>query len=132
MAGGATPAPPRLRAPSLEPLFIATLALFGFRLGARSIGDNSMTTAPELAVRQQIGWNCTGNVSLTLNGRHWVTCAAKNKRRTAHAGKVRQKVEGAAITASAVEPGSHLMVEHKALCYRRIERSALIERQGDF
>jgi len=32
----------RLRAPGLEPLFVATLALFGFRLGARPIGDNSM------------------------------------------------------------------------------------------
>jgi hypothetical protein len=31
-----------LRAPGLEPLFIAALALFGFRLGARPIGDNSM------------------------------------------------------------------------------------------
>ncbi|MBV8386727.1 MAG: hypothetical protein JO155_08060, partial [Acidimicrobiia bacterium] len=30
------------RAPGLEPLFIAAYALFGFRLGARSIGDNSM------------------------------------------------------------------------------------------
>jgi len=32
----------KLRAPGLEPLFIAALALFGFRLGARPIGDNSM------------------------------------------------------------------------------------------
>ncbi|MBV8162369.1 MAG: hypothetical protein JO265_15730 [Acidimicrobiia bacterium] len=32
----------RPRAPGLEPLFVAALALFGFRLGARSIGDNSM------------------------------------------------------------------------------------------
>jgi hypothetical protein len=32
----------RLRAPGLEPLFITALALFGFRLGARPIGDNSM------------------------------------------------------------------------------------------
>jgi hypothetical protein len=37
------PAPERkLRAPGLEPLFVAAFALFGFRLGARSIGDNSM------------------------------------------------------------------------------------------
>jgi len=32
----------KLRAPGLEPLFITALALFGFRLGARPIGDNSM------------------------------------------------------------------------------------------
>jgi hypothetical protein len=32
----------RLRAPGLETLFVGALALFGFRLGARSIGDNSM------------------------------------------------------------------------------------------
>jgi hypothetical protein len=32
----------RLRAPGLEPLFVAAFALFGFRLGARPIGDNSM------------------------------------------------------------------------------------------
>ncbi|MBV9412504.1 MAG: hypothetical protein JO148_12965 [Acidimicrobiia bacterium] len=32
----------RLKAPGLEPLFIGALALFGFRLGARPIGDNSM------------------------------------------------------------------------------------------
>jgi hypothetical protein len=32
----------QLRAPGLEPLFVAAFALFGFRLGARSIGDNSM------------------------------------------------------------------------------------------
>lgn len=30
------------RAPGLEPLFIGALALFGFRLGSRPIGDNSM------------------------------------------------------------------------------------------
>jgi len=34
----------RLRAPKLETLFIATFVLFGFRLGARPIGDNSMLT----------------------------------------------------------------------------------------
>jgi hypothetical protein len=32
----------RLKAPGLEPLFITALTLFGFRLGARPIGDNSM------------------------------------------------------------------------------------------
>lgn len=34
----------RLRTPKLETLFIATFVLFGFRLGARPIGDNSMLT----------------------------------------------------------------------------------------
>ena len=32
----------RLRAPKLESLFVAALVLFGFRLGARPIADNSM------------------------------------------------------------------------------------------
>ncbi|TMK86390.1 MAG: hypothetical protein E6G57_12365 [Actinobacteria bacterium] len=32
----------RLRSPGLEPLFVTAFALFGFRLGARPIGDNSM------------------------------------------------------------------------------------------
>ena len=32
------------RAPKLESLFVATFALFGFRLGARPISDNSMLT----------------------------------------------------------------------------------------
>lgn len=32
----------RLRAPSTESLFVATIVLFGFRLGAHPIGDNSM------------------------------------------------------------------------------------------
>lgn len=32
----------RLRTPSTESLFVATLVLFGFRLGAHAIGDNSM------------------------------------------------------------------------------------------
>lgn len=34
----------RLRSPDLESLFVATLVLFGFRLGVRPIGDNSMLT----------------------------------------------------------------------------------------
>jgi hypothetical protein len=34
----------RLRAPRLESLFVAALVLFGFRLGALPIGDNSMLT----------------------------------------------------------------------------------------
>ena len=33
-----------LRAPKLESLFVATFVLFGFRLGVRPIGDNSMFT----------------------------------------------------------------------------------------
>src|SRR5438093_13372473 len=32
----------RLRAPSVESLFVAAVVLFGLRLGAHAIGDNSM------------------------------------------------------------------------------------------
>ena len=73
-AGGATPAPSRLRAPGLEPLFIATLGLFGFRLGARSIGDNSMF----VHLRTGIDMARTGAIprrdpySFSARGHRWV------------------------------------------------------------
>jgi hypothetical protein len=64
----------RLRPPGLEPLFIATLALFGFRLGARPIGDNSMF------VHMRTGMDIvrTGSIprrdpySFTAHGHPWV------------------------------------------------------------
>jgi hypothetical protein len=63
-----------LRAPSLEPLFIATLGLFGFRLGARNIGDNSMF----VHLRTGIDMARTGAIprrdpySFTAHGHRWV------------------------------------------------------------
>ena len=53
-----------------------------------------MTATLELAVGQQMGWDCTGNVSLTLDGNDRVKCAAKNERRARHAVRLRQKIEG--------------------------------------
>jgi hypothetical protein len=64
----------RLRAPGLEPLFVATLALFGFRLGARSIGDNSMF----VHLRTGMDIVRTGSIprrdpySFTAHGHPWV------------------------------------------------------------
>jgi len=69
------PAPERkLRAPGLEPLFITALALFGFRLGARSIGDNSMF----VHLRTGMDMVRTGAIprrdpySFTAHGHPWV------------------------------------------------------------
>jgi len=64
----------RLRAPGLEPLFVSALALFGFRLGARSIGDNSMF----VHLRTGMDIVRTGGIprrdpySFTAHGRPWV------------------------------------------------------------
>src|SRR3954469_17257036 len=73
-AGEAAPASPRHRAPSLESLFVATLALFGFRLGSRPIGDNSMF----VHLRTGIDMARTGAIprrdpySFTARGHPWV------------------------------------------------------------
>ncbi len=68
-------APPReRRAPGLEALFIGALALFGFRLGARPIGDNSMF----VHLRTGIDMARTGAIprrdsySFTAHGHAWV------------------------------------------------------------
>jgi hypothetical protein len=64
----------RLRPPSLEQLFVGTLALFGFRLGARAIGDNSMF----VHLRTGIDMARTGAIprtdpySFTARGHRWV------------------------------------------------------------
>lgn len=64
----------RLRAPRLEALFIATFVLFGFRLGVRPIGDNSMLTH----LRTGIGIAASGSIprtdpySFTAQGASWV------------------------------------------------------------
>jgi hypothetical protein len=63
-----------MRAPKLEALFIATFALFGFRLGARPISDNSMLTH----LRTGIDIARSGSIprtdpySFTAAGRPWV------------------------------------------------------------
>ena len=64
----------RLRTPGLEGLFVATFALFGFRLGVRPIGDNSMFTH----LRTGIDMVRAGAIpradpySFTAGGRPWV------------------------------------------------------------
>jgi len=64
----------KLKAPGLEPLFIGALALFGFRLGARPIGDNSMF----VHLRTGIDMVRTGAIprrdpySFTAHGHPWV------------------------------------------------------------
>jgi hypothetical protein len=64
----------RLRAPSLEALFIATYGLFGFRGGAVPINDNSMF----LHLRTGVKMATTGAIprtdpySFTAHGSHWV------------------------------------------------------------
>ena len=64
----------RLRTPGLEALFVATFVLFGFRLGARPIGDNSMFTH----LRTGIDMVRTGAIprsdpySYTAGGTPWV------------------------------------------------------------
>jgi hypothetical protein len=63
-----------LLAPRLESLFVAAVVLFGFRLGARPIGDNSMFTH----LRTGIDMARTGAIprtdpySYTAAGEHWV------------------------------------------------------------
>jgi len=64
----------RLRAPGLEPLFVTAFALFGFRLGAKSIGDNSMF----VHLRTGMDMVRTGAIprrdpySFTAHGHPWV------------------------------------------------------------
>ena len=64
----------RLRPPGLEALFISAFALFGFRLGARSIGDNSMF----VHLRTGMDMVRTGSIprrdpySFTAHGHPWV------------------------------------------------------------
>ncbi|MBV8296670.1 MAG: hypothetical protein JO085_07535 [Acidimicrobiia bacterium] len=64
----------RPRAPGLEPLFVTALALFGFRVGARPIGDNSMF----VHLRTGMDMVRTGAIprrdpySFTAHGHPWV------------------------------------------------------------
>ena len=64
----------RLRAPSLEALFVATFVLLGFRLGVRPIGDNSMFTH----LRTGIDMVRSGSIprtdpySFTAEGSRWI------------------------------------------------------------
>ncbi len=64
----------RLRTPKLETLFVATFALFGFRLGVRPIGDNSMLTHLRTGI-DMVGSGSiprTDPYSFTAAGRPWV------------------------------------------------------------
>ena len=65
----------RVRAPSLESLFVAALVLFGFRLGVLPISDNSMLThlrtGIDMVGRGQ-GIPRTDPYSYTARGREWV------------------------------------------------------------
>jgi hypothetical protein len=64
----------RLRPPSTESLFVAALVLFGFRLGAHAIGDNSMfahlRTGRDIAYG--LGIPRTDPYSFTAHGHPWV------------------------------------------------------------
>ena len=64
----------RLRAPSLESLFIAALVLLGFRLGALPIGDNSMFTHLRTGVDMVAGAGIprVDPYSYTAMGADWV------------------------------------------------------------
>jgi hypothetical protein len=64
----------RLRAPSLESLFVAALVLFGFRLGALPIGDNSMLTHLRTGLDMVSGHGIprTDPYSYTAHGTKWV------------------------------------------------------------
>ena len=64
----------RLRAPSLESLFIGALVLLGFRLGALPIGDNSMFTHLRTGVDIVSGAGIprTDPYSYTARGAEWV------------------------------------------------------------
>lgn len=70
-AGGRTG---RLRAPSLESLFVATFVLFAFRLGVRPIGDNSMFTHLRTGIDMVGGLGIPREdpYSFTAFGRDWV------------------------------------------------------------
>jgi hypothetical protein len=71
-AGGTRPG--RLRAPRLESLFVATFVLFGFRLGVRPIGDNSMFTHVRTGIDmvRGLGIPRMDPYSFTADGREWV------------------------------------------------------------
>ena len=64
----------RLRAPSLESLFISALVLLGFRLGALPIGDNSMFTHLRTGVDMVAGAGIprADPYSYTARGSEWV------------------------------------------------------------
>lgn len=64
----------RLRAPSLESLFIAALVLLGFRLGVLAIGDNSMFTHLRTGIDMVGGAGIprTDPYSFTATGTEWV------------------------------------------------------------
>jgi hypothetical protein len=61
-------------APKVESLFIAAVVLFGFRLGARPIGDNSMLTHLRTGVDMVAGRGIprVDPYSYTASGEHWV------------------------------------------------------------
>ena len=63
-----------LRAPRLDSLFIAALVLFGFRLGVRPIGDNSMFTHLRTGADMTGGRGIprTDPYTFTAAGRRWV------------------------------------------------------------
>lgn len=64
----------RLRSPRLESLFVATFVLFGFRLGVRPIGDNSMLTHLRTGIDmvKGLGIPRTDPYSFTASGHPWV------------------------------------------------------------
>jgi hypothetical protein len=64
----------RLRAPRLESLFVAALVLFGFRLGARAIADNSMFTHMRTGIDIVAGEGIprVDPYSATAAGERWV------------------------------------------------------------
>ncbi len=63
-----------LRAPRLDSLFVAALVLFGFRLGVRPIGDNSMFTHLRTGIDTVAGQGIprVDPYSATAAGRRWV------------------------------------------------------------
>lgn len=64
----------RVRAPSLESLFVAAFVLFGFRLGALPIGDNSMLTHLRTGIDMVAGRGIPrmDPYSSTARGTEWV------------------------------------------------------------
>ena len=63
-----------LRAPKLESLFVAAIVLFGFRVGARSIEDNSMFTHIRTGIDMVAGRGIPREdpYSYTASGSRWV------------------------------------------------------------
>ncbi len=64
----------RIRSPRLESLFVATFVLFGFRLGVRPIGDNSMLTHLRTGIDmvRGLGIPRMDPYSFTAPGNDWV------------------------------------------------------------